>query len=104
MLGIGSLFDIKGNPLELIRLIDKEEFLEIRGKLSEIFDIKPKTEFDKEIDEDDELEFGDISDAVILTTQSIYPPRYTPDRVVELGEREVWFHQIIEAIDDVAVS
>jgi hypothetical protein len=104
MIGIGNLFDIKGNPLELMRLINKEEFLEIRGKLSEIFDIKPKNEFDQEIDEDNELELGDISDAVLITTKSLYPPRPTRDRVVELDEREVWFHQIIEAIDSVAVS
>jgi len=59
------------DPFVLITLLSKSEFLELRKKIVEVFDIGPFNNFTGKFGS--EVEFGDVSDAIRLVTYELYP-------------------------------
>ena len=86
------------NPLDLIALIDKDEFLALRQSVLNLFDadIKYNKEFGNEV------EFGDISDAIRATTFEMFPLgcEEVENDIVEADRKKEWLEQIIKNMDN----
>lgn len=91
------------NPMELIRLINKKEFLKLREKIINFFEVDIDKPFSGKFGE--EVEFGDVSDAVRETTFSLYPADADVDlyRYIKQDERKVWCEKIVERMDAAAI-
>jgi predicted transcriptional regulator len=85
------------NPLELIRLIDENEFLALRESVLEVFEADIK--YDKKFG--NEVEFGDISDAVRATTFEMFPLgcEEVENDIVETERKKAWVEKIITNMD-----
>lgn len=89
-----------GNTKDIMRLIDlvnKKNFLQLRSEIINAFEIGGLPEFDGQFG--DEVELGDLSDAVIHVTLSTYPQSTPLDKLISFEERKVWCIRIIEIMD-----
>ena len=86
--------------LDLIRLIDEQEFLQLRTKIISVFSIGEMYPVSGEFGE--EVEFGDVSDAVRATTFSLYPQDTEMDKPIGIGERKEWCKKMLETMDAAA--
>lgn len=87
--------------LQNIDLVDKNSFLDIRSKIVKAFDIGDAEPFSGDFD-DEEFEYGDISDAVIGVTLNEYPQDTPQTKPIDVEERRAWCLKILEAVDSVA--
>lgn len=100
---VQKLEQILGAPddiMEIIRLIDKEEFIKLRSNIISAFEIDFKEPFSGTFDE--EIEFGDVTDVVRYTTFSLYPQSTEMDKPISPAEREIWCSKIINSLDELA--
>lgn len=88
------------NPMELISLINKNEFLRLRSDIIDFFDADIDREFNGGFGS--EVELGDVSDAVRMTTFSLYPQSTEPSKIIDLEERKHWCNTILDNLDKVA--
>ena len=92
---------ILGTPteaMELIRLIDKKEFIQLRECIISAFEIDFKKPFTGKFGT--EVEYCDVSDAVRGTTFSLYPQSTEMDKPISPNEREMWCSKIIDSLDE----
>ena len=93
---LGSTSDL----IELIKPIDRATFLQLRAQIIDLFNVEINSEFTGEFGE--EVEFGDVSDAVRETTFSLYPQSTDMLKPISYDERLIWCKQIIEKMDAAA--
>ncbi len=94
---IGFVEDV----FDLIALIDKKGYLELRGKIIDVFQVGELSAFDDRAF-GEEVEFGDISDAIRLTTFGRYPQETPMDKPISLEERKEWCNSILTNMDAAA--
>lgn len=93
---LGSTVDI----MELISLINREQFNELRERIVSTFQVGDIEPYSGEIG--DQVEFGDISDAVRATTFSLYPQSTPSEKLIGREERHEWCNKILSAMDSAA--
>jgi hypothetical protein len=92
---------VLGSPtetMELIRLIDKQEFIQLRDSIISAFGIDFERKFTGKFGI--EVEYGDVSDAVRSTTFSLYPQSTEMNKLISPDERKIWCSQIINSLDE----
>ncbi|EGQ8484974.1 hypothetical protein GTP29_17980 [Vibrio parahaemolyticus] len=94
---IGYVSDV----MELIELIDVNEYLSLRKQIIDVFQIGELSSFDSS-KFGSNVEFGDISDAVRLTTFSIYPQSTPMNKPISVEERKLWCEKIMNNMDAAA--
>ena len=85
------------DPLALVSLINKQEFEEHRARIIQTFQIGAVDPFVGDFGND--VEFGDISDAVREITFSLYPQTTPIDKPICKEERIKWCSEILSAMD-----
>jgi hypothetical protein len=95
-----SIISSANDVMELIRLIDENEFNELRSKVIDCFGIETDSKFEGEFG--DEVEFGDISDVIQSTTFSLYPQSTDMMKDIDEAERKIWCEAILSEMDRVA--
>lgn len=101
---VQDLQTILGNTndvMSLIDLINKQQFLDLRSKIVNAFDIGEVAPFEGDFGEN--VELGDVSDAVIGVTLEMYPKETPLDLPLDITARKEWCHKILEALDGAAV-
>lgn len=97
LVGMEAILLTDPDPMAPYRLIDKNEFLQLRAKIIEFFDPDNESKFTGEFG--DEVEFGDISDAVRAVTFALYARTTEMTKMISLKERQVWCKKILEMVD-----
>lgn len=100
-----SIFSIgSGDALSSIRLISRAEFKELRRLLNQSFQVGPSEVFKGRFGS--ETEFGDVTDVMISSLQSKYPPEQYAEKAssLELTEKErmTWRDEILAELDNMA--
>jgi hypothetical protein len=90
------------HPLDLIELISIDQFNDLRGRIIQVFQIGDVDSYTGEFGE--EVEFGDVSDAVRDVTFSTYPQTTPMDKLITHDERREWCTNILAAMDYAAVN
>jgi hypothetical protein len=90
------------DPMELISLINKNEFLKMRKNIVDFFNINIECKFTGKFG--NEVELGDVSDAVRMTTFGLYPQSTDMDKYIDQNEREVWCTKILDNLDRVVAN
>ena len=91
---LGKSTDILG----LIDLIDPTQYVSLRNKIIDVFKVGEMPNFDTTQFGSD-VEFGDISDAIIFTTMEDYPQGTPLDKLITLEERKKWCEKLLENMD-----
>jgi hypothetical protein len=96
-----SVINHQENVLELISLINKEEFLSLRDSIISTFQVDIDSPFTGNFGS--EVELGDVSDAMRSVTFSLYPQSTPMDKPIDHAERLNWCRKILESMDSSAV-
>ena len=99
--GLESILGYASNPMELTRLINENEFIQLRNQIIDLFDISIENHFTGKFGE--EVEFGDVSDAVRETTFALYPQSTDIQKYIDPDERKIWCEKILETMDAAAL-
>ncbi|BDP33443.1 MULTISPECIES: hypothetical protein [Vibrio] len=95
---IGYVTDV----FDLIEHIDAKQYVTLRDKIIDVFQIgESMPKFDKSKFGSD-VEFGDISDAIRLTTMTTYPQSTPMDKPISVEERIIWCDKILKNMDAAA--
>ena len=94
---IGNIRDV----LDLIELIDAKQYVTLREKIIDVFQVGKLPNFDENKFGSD-VELADISDAIILTTVRTYPQSTPMDKPISVEERKIWCEQILKNMDSAA--
>lgn len=94
------IINSESDIMELIRLINKNEFNKLRASVIECFDIKTNSKFQGKFG--NEVEFGDISDAIRSTTFALYPQSTDMLKDIDENERKIWCEKILAEMDRLA--
>jgi len=93
-IAIGHVSDV----FDLIALIDVNQYLSVRAKIIDVFQIGDLPNYDKSQFGSD-VEFGDISDAIRQTTFDTYPQSTPTDKPISVEERTKWCKSILNNMD-----
>lgn len=93
---LGYTSDIIG----LLEPVSKAKFLKIRDDIVEVFSVGEVSPFTGQYG--DEVEFGDLSDAVRETTISLYSQSTPIDMLIKFEERREWCQKVLDAMDSAA--
>ncbi|WP_199438600.1 hypothetical protein [Vibrio owensii] len=94
---IGFVTDV----FDLIELIDVNQYLALRTKIIDVFQIGDLPNFD-ESKFGSNVEFGDISDAIRQTTLNTYPQSTPMEKPIPVEERTLWCKSILQNMDAAA--
>ncbi|MCR9909661.1 hypothetical protein NB545_19695 [Vibrio campbellii] len=94
---IGFVTDV----FDLIDIIDVNQYLALRTKIIDVFQIGDLPNFDKSKFGSD-VEFGDISDAIRQTTFNTYPQSTPMEKPISVEERTQWCKSILQNMDTAA--
>lgn len=95
-----QVLEFKSDPIALLDLLDKENFVSLRSKIIQTFQVGDMDEFEGSFGT--EVEIGDVSDAVRDTTMGMYPQSTPMDQQIGLEERKKWCASILENMDNAA--
>lgn len=94
----GNLGGVTG--LDLMELLSPSQYLALRKAIVDSFELsEPVPDFD-EAEFGEEVEIGDVSDAVRETTFARYPQTTPMDKPISEPERRSWCLAIIDDMDD----
>ena len=86
--------------LGLISLVSESEFLLMRRDIIKVFKIGELEPFSGECYDEDDVEVGDISHAVQMTTIRLFPQSTPMDKPLSFDDRINWCREIVAAIDE----
>ncbi|MCZ2801987.1 hypothetical protein [Vibrio alginolyticus] len=86
----------------LVREITKSEFLDLRAKIIEAFQVGVMPEFKLKFG--DGVEFGDVSDACREVTFSLYPQGTPMEMPITITDRKKWCSTILKQMDNSATG
>lgn len=95
-----QVLEFKSDPISLLGLLDKENFVSLRSKIIQTFQVGDMNEFEGSFGT--EVEIGDVSDAVRDTTMGMYPQSTPMEQQIGLEERKKWCASILENMDNAA--
>ena len=95
-----QVLEFKSDPIALLGLLDKENFVSLRSKIIQTFQVGDMDEFEGSFGT--EVEIGDVSDAVRNTTMGMYPQSTPMEQQIGLEERKKWCASILENMDNAA--
>lgn len=103
VLGWNPVFEkSKLNPLACIELIDERQYATLREQVNNAFQIDGIGEFTGVVEE--ETEFGDVTDVMIIMLQEKYPPEeYGPkssSTMLSVEARKAWRDELIKELDE----
>lgn len=103
VLGWESLIDtLNESMVNSIRLIDKPEYVALRTIVNDAFQVGEAPKFTGFVEE--ETEFGDVTDIIIIMLQEKYPPEECADSsssiMLSLEQRKSWRDELIKALDE----
>lgn len=84
--------------MKLFRLVSKSEFLKMRQDVAAAFFVGEVATFAGEYDDED-VEFGDLTDAVRGVTFSLYPQSTPMEMLISFADRQKWCSKVLEAMD-----
>lgn len=96
-----SVMGYEDNILSLIQLISKKQFLSMRASIIEAFEVNIITTFNGKFGE--EVELGDVTDAVRDVTFRLYPQSTDPKNDITYDERVAWCEAILQVMDEAAI-
>jgi|TARA_B110000196_G_C21152510_1_gene670712 hypothetical protein len=103
VLGWESLFyTLDENIISSIRLIDKPEYVALRTTVNDAFQVGEAPKFTGVVEE--ETEFGDVTDVLIIMLQNKYPPEKCADSansiMLSVEQRKSWRDELIKELDE----
>jgi hypothetical protein len=101
--GYAKIFEPSSHDvLALVRLIDQDEYIQLRNKVNAVFQVGPCSEFEGTLGE--ETEFGDVTDIMQEILLERHPPQETSSSMMlNHSERLEWRDQTLSALDEMAV-
>jgi hypothetical protein len=90
------------NMTDLVEVIDRSQFEKIRADVVAAFDIGNVKAYSGVFGV--EVEFGDVSDAVRMTTFALYEINTPPGKIISLEERRSWCQKVLDALDFATVD
>lgn len=97
-----EVLEYKSDPIALLGLLDKDNFVYLRSMIIQTFQVGDMDEFEGSFGT--EVEIGDVSDAVRDTTMGMYPQSTPMEQQIGLEERKKWCASILENMDNAARS
>ncbi|MEZ8733857.1 hypothetical protein [Vibrio sp. 10N.239.312.D08] len=92
---LGNTADI----MHLLNLLPESDFLILRMQVIEAFEVGTMPSFNGEYD--DEVELGDVSDAIIGVTLNTYPQGTPRDKPIDYNARKQWCSSILKSMDHI---
>ncbi len=103
ILGWMPIFNrLQGNMVASVELIDESEYEDLRSQVNSAFQIDVESKFVGNVQED--TEFGDVTDVVLIMLREKYPPEKYGATVSEVmlnvEQRKAWRNELIRELDE----